>query len=302
VIGALWWDRARGAEQIEDLLALRERGRSGRFAATSVKIMQDGVCETFTAAVLEPYLDADGNVTEKRGISFVDPEALKGYVTTLDGLGFQVHFHALADRGVRECLDSIEAALEANGPTDHRHHLAHLQVVHPDDIPRFRRLRATANAQPLWAAHEGQMDDLTIPFLGEPRWRWQYPFGSLVRSGAGLAMGSDWSVSSPDPLEEIHVAVNRMMPPTYLYGNDNTDVFLPDERLDLATAIAAFTMGSAYVNHLDDVTGSIEVGKYADIVVVDRDLFAHPVEEIANAQVDATFVEGAPVYRRPGAD
>ena len=103
VVGALWWDRDRGAEQIDDLVALRERGRAGRFAATSVKIMQDGVCETFTAAVLEPYLDADGNVTDERGISFVDPEALKGYVTALDGLGFQVHFHALAERAVREC-------------------------------------------------------------------------------------------------------------------------------------------------------------------------------------------------------
>jgi predicted amidohydrolase YtcJ len=146
------------------------------------------------------------------------------------------------------------------------------------------------------------MDDLTIPFLGEPRWRWQYPFGSLVRSGAGLAMGSDWSVSSPDPLEEIHVAVNRVAPPTYLYGNGSSEVFLPDERLDLATAIAAFTMGSAYVNHLDDVTGSIEVGKFADLAIVDRDLFAHPVDEIADAHVDATFVEGVPVYRRAGTD
>jgi predicted amidohydrolase YtcJ len=301
VVGALWWDRDRGEEQIPDLVALRERGRTGRFAATSVKIMQDGVCETFTAAVLEPYLDADGEPTDRRGISFVDPEALKGYVTTLDRLGFQVHFHALAERAVRESLDAIEAALLANGPSDHRHHLAHLQVVHPDDIPRFRRLRAVANAQPLWAAHEPQMDDLTIPFLGEPRWRWQYPFGSLVRSGAGLAMGSDWSVSSPDPLEEIHVAVNRVMAPTYPYGNGNAEVFLPEERLDLATAIAAFTMGSAYVNHLEDVTGSIEVGKYADLAVIDRDLFAHPVEEIANAQVDATFVEGVAVYERDGA-
>jgi predicted amidohydrolase YtcJ len=302
VVGALWWDRDRGAEQVDDLLALRDGGRSGRFAATSVKIMQDGVCETFTAAVLEPYLDANGHVTDQRGISFVDPEALKGYVTTLDRMGFQVHFHALAERAVRESLDAIEAALRANGPNDHRHHLAHLQIVHPDDIPRFRRLRAVANAQPLWAAHEGQMDDLTIPFLGEPRWRWQYPFGSLVRAGAGLAMGSDWSVSSPDPLEEIHVAVNRVMPPSYLYGNGNGDVFLPEERVDLATALSAFTMGSAYVNHLDDVTGSIEVGKYADLAVVDRDLFAHPAEEIANAQVDATFVEGVAVYERAGAD
>ena len=298
VVGSLWWDRERGEDQIDDLVELRKRGRSGRFAASTVKIMQDGVCETFTAAVLEPYLDAEGQVTDKRGISFVEPEALKGYVTTLDRLGFQVHFHALAERAVREALDAIEAAVRANGPSDNRHHLAHIQVVHPDDVPRFRKLRAVANAQPLWAAHEGQMDDLTIPFLGEPRWRWQHPFGSLVRAGANLAMGSDWSVSSPDPLEEIHVAVNRRTLPTYLYGNDNHEVFLPEERLDLATSIAAFTMGSAYVNHLDDVTGSIEVGKYADLAVVDRDLFAHPVEEIANAQVDATFVEGTAVYER----
>jgi predicted amidohydrolase YtcJ len=298
VVGSLWWDRERGEDQIEDLLQLRERGRAGRFAATTVKIMQDGVCETFTAAVLEPYLDAQGRVTDQRGISFVEPEALKGYVAGLDRHGFQVHFHALAERAVREALDAIEAALRANGPSDHRHHLAHIQVVHPDDVPRFRSLRAVANAQPLWAAHEGQMDDLTIPFLGEPRWRWQYPFGSLVRAGATLAMGSDWSVSSPDPLEEIHVAVNRVMAPTYLYGNENQEVFLPDERLDLATSIAAFTMGSAFVNHLDDMTGSIEEGKYADLAVVDRDLFAHPVEDIGNAHVDATFVEGAPVYER----
>jgi predicted amidohydrolase YtcJ len=301
VVGALWWDRERGEDQIADLVDLREHGRIGRFAPTTVKIMQDGVCETFTAAVLEPYLDAEGRITDERGISFVDPEALKGYVTSLDRLGFQVHFHALAERAVREALDAIEAALRTNGPSDHRHHLAHIQVVHPDDVPRFRGLRAVANAQPLWAAHEGQMDDLTIPFLGEPRWRWQYPFGSLVRAGASLAMGSDWSVSSPDPLEEIHVAVNRVMPPSYLYGNGSNEVFLPDERLDLATSIAAFTMGSAYVNHLDDVTGSIEVGKYADLAVVDRDLFAHPVEEIANAEVVATFVEGVPVYERNGA-
>nr|MBA3738676.1 amidohydrolase [Actinomycetota bacterium] len=220
VVGALWWDRERGDEQIEELLELRERAQTERFAASTVKIMQDGVCETFTAAVLEPYLDAEGRATDERGISFVEPEALKGYVTALDVHGFQVHFHALAERAVREALDAIEAALRSNGPSDHRHHLAHIQVVHPDDVPRFRKLRAVANAQPLWAAHEGQMDDLTIPFLGEPRWRWQYPFGSLVRAGATLAMGSDWSVSSPDPLEEIYVAVNRKTPPTYLYGND----------------------------------------------------------------------------------
>ncbi len=296
VVGALWWDRHRGIEQVEDLLARRERGREGRFAATSVKIMQDGVCENFTAAVLDPYLDAEGTPTGNRGISFVEPGLLKEAVTRLDREGFQVHFHALAERAVREALDAVEAALTANGPSDRRHHLAHLQVVHPDDVPRFRGLGAVANAQPLWAAHESQMDDLTIPFLGEPRWRWQYPFASLVRSGATLAMGSDWSVSSPNPLEEIHVAVNRLMAPEYLYQVDSREVFIPEERLDLPTAIAAFTMGSAYVNHLDDVSGSIEVGKFADLAVVDRNLFAHPEQEISAAKVTRTYVEGEAVF------
>ncbi|GIU99787.1 MAG: amidohydrolase [Actinomycetota bacterium] len=296
VVGALWWDRYRGLEQIPELREQRARGQVGRFRATSVKIMLDGVCENFTAAVLEPYLDARGEPTDNRGILFVEPELLREAVTRLDAEGFQVHFHALADRAVREGLDAIEAAIRANGPSDHRHHLAHIQIVHPDDLPRFRRLGAVANAQPLWAAHESQMDDLTIPFLGEPRWRWQYPFGSLVRHGAVLAMGSDWGVSSPNPLEEIHVAVNRVMPPSYPYTVENREVFLPEERLDLPTALAAFTMGSAYVNHLDRETGSIEVGKLADLVVLDRNLFEHPVEELAEARVELTLVEGERVF------
>jgi len=296
VIGALWWDRNAGLEQIDGFIAMRERGAIGRFAATSVKIMQDGVCENFSAAVLDPYLDADGRATDNRGISFVDPELLKEAVTRLDALEFQVHFHALGDRAVRESLDAVEAARQANGLSDTRPHLAHLQVIHPDDLSRFRSLGAIANVQPLWAAHETQMDELTIPFLGEPRWMWQYPFASLVRNGATLAMGSDWPVSSSDPLEEIHVAVNRVMPPNYPYGANRDEAFLPDERLDLATSIAAFTTGSAFANHLDRETGSIEVGKFADLAVLDRNLFAHPSEEIAEARCQMTFVEGKRVF------
>jgi predicted amidohydrolase YtcJ len=296
VVGALWWDRHRGLEQIDELVERRALGPVGRFRPTSVKIMQDGVCENFTAAVLEPYLDADGHPTDNRGISFVEPGLLREAVTRLDALGFQVHFHALGDRAVREALDAIEAAREANGCTDGRHHLAHIQIVDPQDVPRFRRLGAVANAQPLWAAHEAQMDELTIPFLGEPRWRHQYPFASLVRHGATLAMGSDWSVSSPNPLEEIHVAVNRRMPPSYPYRVEVDEPFLPAERLDLPTALAAFTMGSAYVNHLERETGSIEVGKLADLVVLDRNLFEHPVTEIAEARVLRTYVEGELVW------
>jgi predicted amidohydrolase YtcJ len=296
VIGALWWDRTKGLEQIEHLQELRAGGVRGRFAATSVKIMQDGVCENFTAATLTPYLDAHGHPTDNAGISFVPPELLNQAVPQLDALGFQVHFHALADRAVREALDAIEAARTANGMNDLRHHLAHIQVVHPDDLPRFRQLGALANAQPLWAAHEAQMDELTIPFLGEERASWQYPFASLVRHGATLVMGSDWPVSSPDPMQEMHVAVNRQMPSNYTYRVDSDEVFLPEERIDLPTAVAAFTAGSAYANHLEAETGSIEVGKRADVAVFDRNIFVAPADEIASARCLQTYVEGERVY------
>ncbi|MDH6142801.1 putative amidohydrolase YtcJ [Kitasatospora sp. GP30] len=290
VNGALWWDRDRGAEQIPELADRRAALRNGRFRADSVKIMQDGIAENFTAAMSSPYLDACGCATANSGLSFVDPVALRSHVTALDELDFQVHFHALGDRAVREALDAVEAARAANGRRATRHHLAHLQVVHPDDVPRFARLGAIANIQPLWAAHEPQMDELTIPFLGPERAAWQYPFGSLLRAGATLAAGSDWPVSSPDPIAGLHVAVNRTEP-----GATDGRVFLPEQRLDLASAVAAYTAGSAHVNGLDD-TGSLRVGQLADLVVLDRDLFAAPAEEICAARVLRTYVGGALVY------
>ncbi len=289
VVGALWWDRERGAEQIPELVERRVRLSHGRFSASSVKLMLDGVAETGTAALLDPYLDKCGCATANRGTSFIDPKQLPAYVAELDALGFQCHFHALGDRAVRDALDAVEAARAANGPSDTRPHLAHLQVVHPDDVERFARLGAVANIQPLWAAHEPQMDELTIPFLGPERALWQYPFASLLRSGARLAAGSDWPVSSPDPLQGIHVAVNRVEP-----GGDGP-VFLPGERLDLAAALTAYTAGSAYANHLDD-TGRITAGALADLVVLDRDPFAAPPEEIGETRVALTYVGGKEVY------
>lgn len=299
VVGALWWDRHRGDEQIEDLLAKRTRADSGRFRATSVKIMQDGIVENFTAATLTPYLDTDGRPTHNTGISFVEPETLKAIVTRLDAEGFQVHVHALADRAVREALDAIEAARRANGRNDLRHHIAHIQIVHPDDVPRFAELGVVANMQPLWATYEGQMLHLTIPFLGPERTSWQYPFASLARAGAVLAGGSDWSVSSPNPMWEMAVAAHRMVPSALIeaVGERATrEPFLPEERLDLATALRAFTMGSAYVNHLDHVTGSIQVGKFADLVVVDRDPFEQDLTGLMEAQILLTLVEGERVH------
>jgi hypothetical protein len=292
VQGALWWDRTRGSEQLPDILARREQGQAGRFRANTVKIMQDGVAESFTAGMIEPYLDSCGCQTGSRGLSHVDPEELREIVTVLDAAGFQVHFHAIGDRAVRETLDAIEAARAANGGNDHRHHIAHLQVMHPDDVPRFAALGATANMQALWAAHEPQMDELTIPFIGPERAGRQYLFGDLYRSGARLAAGSDWAVSSANPLRAIHVAVNRALPGA---AGAEAEPLLPGQALGLAEALAAYTAGSAYVNHLDE-TGAIEAGKLADLIVLDRDPFGGPPGEIASTAVEVTYVGGERVY------
>lgn len=304
VVGALWWQRGTGERQLDALLTRRERAAGcARFTASTVKFMQDGVCENFTAAMLEPYLDAGGHAGHNRGKSFFDPEELKRYVTLVDSHGFQAHFHVIGDRAVREVLDAVEAARSANGATDNRHCAAHIQVVHPDDVPRFARNGLVANGQPLWACNEPQMVELTLPFLGPERSAWQYPFGSLVRAGSRLCFGSDWPVSTPDVMAQVHVAVNRTEPPDHLYGGGAHDheVFLPTERVDLETAIAAFTMGSAYVNHLDGETGSVTPGKRADLAVCDRDLFASPLDEIGTVRVDMTYADGVLVHARPSA-
>lgn len=294
VVGSLWWDRTRGLEQIDDLVALRESAAGGRrFAATSIKIMQDGVAENFTASMLEPYCDGHGHPTENAGISFVDPGVLNEAAARLDALGFTLHFHAIGDRAVRECLDAVESALQRNGPRGNPHHISHIQVVHPDDVPRFRRLGVTANMQMLWATLEPQMVDLTLPFLGETRASWQYPFGDLLRAGAALAAGSDWSVSTPDPMAAIHTAVNRRSAPSEWEGD--YPPFLPEQAIDLGSALQAYTAGSARVNSLPE-TGTIRVGMLADLALLERDPFDGEPGRIGDTRVLGTWVEGVRVF------
>ncbi len=289
VNSAQWWRRDRGLDQVAELLERRNALRSGRFRADAVKIMQDGVAENFTAGMLAPYLDASGNETANNGLSFLDPAVLDEAVTELDAAGFQVHVHAIGDRAVRETLDAFAVARTKNGASGNRHHVAHLQVIDDADVARFAELGVTANLQPLWAAYERQQLDLTIPFLGPERGARQYRFGDLRRYGARLAAGSDWPVSSPDPLAGIHVAVNRRLPPDM--ADEDYDTFLPEQALDLVAAFAAYTSGSAWVNHADEA-GRIVPGALADLVVLDRDPFAGPPEEIAETRVLATYIEG----------
>jgi len=313
VVGALWWDRNRGLGQIDDLLARREQagrdaggqdagaqdaggpdgGGRGRFRATTVKLMLDGVCETFTAAMSAPYLGRHG----ERGRLFIDPEMLRAATGRLAAEGFQLHFHAIGDLAVSTALDALEA-LPAGQRRAGRHHLAHLQFIAPQDMGRFRALDAVANFQPLWACNEPQMEELTLPFVGPERAAWQYLIGTLARGGTRIAFGSDWPISSADPLQEMHVAVNRVK--SQRLGRPGepecADPFLPAQAITVDEAIGAFTSGVDWVNHEEDQAGRLLPGMRADVAVLDQDLYAIPPGDIGSTSVVLTAASGQVVF------
>lgn len=287
VVGSIWWERDRGLEQIEEILSLRSQFTDGLIDAGTVKIMQDGVMENYTAAMLEPYLIPDGS----SGIPMIAPQMLNQIVTELDRNNLQVHFHAIGDAAIRQSLDAVEQARNANGDRDNRHHVSHLQIIDPADIPRFNSLDVIANFQPLWAYNDEYITELTLPFIGEERGRWMYPIKSVLDTGARVAFGSDWSVSSASPFLQIETAVLRKDP-----TDDDAEPFLPQERINLESAIKAFTLNAAYVNRLDHVTGTIEVGKFADLVVLDQNIFEINPERISDTSALLTLFQGQPVH------
>lgn len=279
VRAALWWDRGAGLDQVERLESWREESAPG-YRPEAVKLMLDGVVENHTASLLEPYEHVGGT-----GIDMIDPGQLKDIVTRLDSSGFQCHFHAVGDAAVRSALDAVEAARMANGWSDLRHSIAHIQVVDADDIGRFHRLGVVANAQPYWACEDGYQAELTQPFLGGERSRGQYPFASLLRSGATLVAGSDWSVSTCDVMAQIHVAVHR----TPERDSDFAPLG-PEEAVDPVTALSAFTAGAAWHNHEDSRRGTLREGNLADLVVLDRDPFVEG--DFGDASVEMVFLGG----------
>ena len=290
VVTALFWENETPLDQqLSKFLNAREKQRvDGNVKSTAIKIWQDGVIETHTAALLEPYSDRSDGF---RGYLQNSPDNLKKAVVALDAAGFQIHFHAIGDRAIRVSLDALEEAQNINGVRDSRHHLSHIQQFDPADIPRFAELNVVANFQPLWAIQDNYITDLTWPRLGNERSKWLYPIGTIQRTGARIGFGSDWYVTSVNPLDGIEAAVTRLEP------NGLTNIPLGNnEEITLSQAIENYTINSAYVNFLDEKVGSIEVGKQADLVILDRNLFAIPTSEINEAKVVATLFEGRLVY------
>jgi predicted amidohydrolase YtcJ len=292
VVGALYWSPDRGLEQLADLKRARSTYSLGQFQATSVKIWLDGTMHTRSAYLLEDYADKPGS----SGDTSISANQLPGIVAALDEAGFQLHCHADGDGAVRMCLDAIEFAQKTNGSGSGRHQIVHIELIHPEDIPRFANLGVIANVQPMWSTYAPYISDLIEAKLGASRKPWMEVNRSLVEAGVRVAYGSDWSVTSANPLHLIEAAVTRIRPLLPLQEKRQASPPLPGEQVSLAQAIHGMTAGSAYANHLEDSTGSIEVGKLADIVVLDKNLFEIPALEISQAAVLLTFMDGRLVH------
>ena len=276
--------------QLAEIVALRAQDWGPHVHLRSAKLFADGVIESGTAALLAPYLDRPG---DRGGLEW-DEAKLAEAAIALDRAGFQLHVHAIGDRAIRVTLDAVAAARRANGPRDRRPTLAHIELFDPADVPRFRSLGAVASFQPLWAWADPYIRDLTEPQLGPARSRWLYPIASVAATGAVIAGGSDWSVSSMVPLEGIEVAVTRRGP-----SEGSGPAWIPDERAGLPTMLAAYTIGSAYAAYNERETGSLEPGKSADLIVLDRNLFTIPPHEISETKVLLTLFAGREVFRDP---
>ena len=290
VVMALSSDARQGVEQIERLLEVRKKVEGPLLRATSVKVFADGVVEAHTAALLEPYLDE-----HHKGLTIWPEEIFEPFLVALDKAGFQIHVHAIGDRAIRNALDAFAQARKLNGDGDHRHHIAHLQLLSPLDIPRFRELGVVANFQPLWGYNDSFMRKLTIPVLGAERAKWLYPLRSFHDLGTVIVGGSDWSVTSINPLEAIQVGLTRTDP-----DDPSAEPLCPEQALELGDLIAAYTINGAYGMHQEKQTGSIEVGKWADLVVLEKNLFEVEPRQIGKVRVLMTLLGGEIVYRLEG--
>lgn len=293
-----WWDRGRPPEQAHDhaaeLVARRdELGRRG-LDAGSVKVMMDGIAETFTASVTEPYRDLHGCPCGDSGIAFLDEAHARAAVTALDAAGLQAHFHAIGDAAVTRSLDAVEAARRANGLQDLRHQIAHLQLVRPEDRPRFGELQVVANLQGMWARYDTPAVSVVADHLDEERMGWHYPFRDLVDGRARFSGGSDWPVNPPEPIAAIHVLVNRR---NWTPDDSAPAALVPDQAIGLADALGAYTRGSAWADHHED-GGFVQVGARADLVTLDRNVFDLPADEIGSAEVTSTWAAGSLVHHR----
>ncbi|MGO2746734.1 amidohydrolase [Microbacterium sp.] len=284
VSAALGWDRNRGLEQIDELVSRRAELPRGRFSAPAVKIFVDGVHESGTAAMRADYFDASGAPLGHNGQLAIEPDLLRAAVGRLDALDFDVHMHAIGDRAVHEGLDAVAAARQANGQRGTRHQIAHVTFLEAGDAERFRTLDVTMNLQPVWTADDFLDFDQYARYVGPEPMERMSRLADWSGGGIRIAMGSDWPVSTPDPLRGIRAAVRRSL------SGDST-VRFEHQALSREAAWRAYTAGSAWSSRLDG-SGTLEPGSLADFVVWDGD----PFDDQQDASVAQTWVGGEAVH------
>jgi predicted amidohydrolase YtcJ len=282
---SIYVDPTLGPGQTEALVLERAKHTGPLFQTNAAKIFVDGVVEGGTAFLKEPYAHKPGF----RGEPLWKLADLAAACQALDKAGFQLHFHAIGDAAVAEALDGIAAADKANGRRDRRPLITHLQLVLPEDILRFKDLGTVAVPQPFWFMKDDYYTNIQVPFLGQKRADEEYPMESFFKAGVPVASSSDYPVTIPcDPLRAIQIGITRTRPGDSGPGN----VLWPSERASLEQMLASFTIFGAFANFLEKETGSIEPGKSADLVVLDRNLFETPVEDIGGAKVVWTVFRG----------
>jgi predicted amidohydrolase YtcJ len=287
--------------QVEAALSERALHKTTFFKTNAVKFFADGVIEGHTGYLLEPYADAEAfkGDADYRGVPIWQPTAFNAAVMKADKAGMQIHVHAIGDGAVSESLDAIAYAEAVNGRRNRRPMITHLQLVEPNDFARFKNLGVTALPQPYWFLMDDYYHNLQVPFLGQERADLEYPMKSFFDQGVHVASGSDFPVTpNPDALAAMQIGVMRWYPESSMGGAIPVgDILWPEERVTIKQMIRSFTIEGAYASYLDKVTGSIKVGKSADMVVLARNIIKCEPEEIGvGNRVLLTMFRGETVY------
>lgn len=252
---------------------------SSHLSAKTIKFICDGALSAGTAALLQPYLDG----SQSKGLLIWDEDELIAAMTYFDALGFQIHAHAIGDAAIRQALNAIEAVTKINPHWDRRPVIAHAQLIHPDDLPRFATLGVIANIQPLWTYLDPMNAQLISPRIGQERNNQQYQLASLQKSGARISYGSDWPVTSHLPLQALAVPTHRTAP-------GSTQAWNPQEAISIEDSLVHYTADAAYQNFWNK--GTIAVGYGADFVLLDQNPLRTAPEKVVDINVLQVYVRG----------